>query len=105
MEQLFDEPQLTLAADERRFEAGRLQLAAGARDDADGAPQLERLDLSLQLVETGVLEDDRALRGAAGRLADEERSRICDRLDARGGVHQVAGDYPLPLRADRHRSL
>ena len=40
-----------------------------------------------------------------GRLPDEDGARRCGRLQARGGVHEVAGDHALARSADRDRSL
>jgi hypothetical protein len=105
VEQLLDQPQLAVAPDERRLEPVRLQLAARPGDDAQRAPELHGLRLPLQLVRAGVLEGDRRLRGAPRRVADEQRPRLGGSLDPRGGVHEVAGDHPLPLGAARDGGL
>ena len=82
-----------------------MQRAARAGDDPQGAQELERLGLALQLVRARVLVGDRRLGGAAGRLADEHRPGRGDRLDPRGGVDHVARDHALALGAERHRGL
>ena len=75
VEELLDEAQLAVAADERRLEAGRLERPAAARDDAQRAPERHRLGLALQLVLAGVLVGDRRLRRAPRGLADEDGAR------------------------------
>ena len=68
VEELLDEPQLAVAADERRFEAGRLERAAPAGGDAERLEELSRLLLALQLMGARVLVDDRQLaRSGASR--------------------------------------
>ena len=61
--------------------------------------------LALQLERAGLLVDDRLLGRAARRVADEDRARLGDRLDARRGVDEVAGDHALALGAERDRGL
>ena len=48
---------------------------------------------------------DRARRQPPGRAVDEHRAGRGDGLDARRGVHRVAGDHPLVRRPDRHGDL
>ena len=105
VEEVLDQPQLAVAADERRLEALRLQRAARAGDDAQRAPGGNEPALALQLVQPRVLVDDRGLGRAARRLADEHLAGLGDALDPRGGVDEVAGDHALALGADRHRGL
>ena len=105
VEELLDLAQLAVAADERRLEAGRLQRAARAGDDAQRPPERRQPHLPLQLVAAGVLVGDRLLGRAAGRLADEDGARLGERLDARSRVDEVARDHALALGADRHRRL
>ena len=83
VEQVLDLAELAIAADERRLQPGRLQRAAGARDDAERAPERRQADLPLQLVAARVLVGDRLLGRAAGRLADEDGARLGERLDPR----------------------
>ena len=105
VEEVLDQPQLALAADERRLEPGRAHRAAAARDDAQGAPERHRLRLALQLVRPGVLVGDRRLGRPLRRLADEHGAGLGRRLDARGRVDEVAGDHALVRRAERDRGL
>ena len=72
MEQLLDETKFSVAADERRFQAGGLQRAAPSRGHAERPEELRRLLLALQLVRARVLVDDRELARAARRVADED---------------------------------
>ena len=105
VEEVLDQPQLAVPADERRLEALRLQRAARAGDDAQRAPGRNEAGLALQLVQPRVLVDDRRLGRAARRLADEHLARLRDPLDPRRGVDDVAGDHALALGSDRHRRL
>ena len=101
MEELLDLAELAVAADERRLEALRLERARAPGDDAQRTPQRRLALLALELERAGVLEDDRLLGGAARRLADEHGPGLGDRLHARRGVDEIAGDHPLPGRAER----
>ena len=103
VEELLDQLQLALAADERRLQPGRLERAADARDDPQRARQRHRLGLAFQLLLPGALVDDRLLGRPARHLTDEHRARLGRRLDPRGGVDEVARHHPLALGADRHR--
>ena len=105
VEELLDESQLAVAADERRLEPGGLERPAPTGCDAERAEELRCLLLALQLVHAGVLVDDRRLARAAGGVADEHRARAGCGLDARRGVDEVAGDHALAFRADRHGGL
>ena len=106
VEELLDQAQLAVAADERRprgpadFSAPR-----APRDDAQRPPERHEPVLPLQLVRARVLVDDRLLGRAPGRLADEHGARLGRRLDARRGVDEVAGDHALALGAERDRRL
>ena len=55
--------------------------------------------------DAAVLVGDRCVARAAGRVADQHRSRLGRRLDAGGGVDEVAGDHALALGAERDRGL
>ncbi len=105
VEELLDEPQLAVAADERRLEPHRLLRASPGGGHAQRLPERHGLGLALQLVVARFLVGDRRLRQALGRLADEHRPRRGRRLDAGGGVDQVARDHPLAVRADRDGRL
>ena len=105
VEQLLDQAELAVAADEGRLEAVRLERAAYPGDDPERPPELRPAFLALELVRARLLVDDRLLAGAARRLADEHRPGLGRRLDARGGVDEVAGDHAFALCAERHRGL
>ena len=105
VEEVLDQLQLAVAADEGGLETRRLQLPAAPRDDPHRSVDLHGLGLSLQLVSAGRLVHDRLLRRAPRRLADEHRAGLRDRLDTRGGVDEIARDHALALGADRHRRL
>jgi hypothetical protein len=105
VEEFVDVLELALAADERRVETGRREHPAHARDHPQRAEQMHCLRLALQLVPTGVLVRDRLLGRAAGGVSDQHRPGLGRTLDPRGGVHQIAGDHPLTLGADRDRRL
>ena len=51
------------------------------------------------------LEGDRVGGGLVRRLADEDGPGRCDRLEARRGVDEVAGDHPLVRGAQGHCRL
>ena len=92
---VLDLPQLAVAADERRLEARPLQRPLSSRDDAQRPPERHGLGLALELERAGVGVGDRSLGRAPGRLADEHGAGLGGRLDARGGVDEVAGDHAL----------
>ena len=68
-------------------------------------PELHGLGLALELAHAGVLVDHGGLGRPLRRVADEDAARLGDRLDPRGGVHEVAGHHALADRADRDRGL
>ena len=105
VEELLDAAQLTVAADERGLEAGRLERAPPARGDTKRSEELRGLGFALQLVAAGVLVDDRLLARAARRIADEHRSGFGGRLDSGRRVDEVAGNHPLAFGSDRHSSF
>ena len=88
---------LVLPADERR----RRVVVPGAGDAAhglDGLPHLDRVGLPLRRHGLVLAVDDRALRRAVRRGADEDPVHRRSRLDARRGVHHVTRDHRLALR-------
>ena len=105
VEELLREPQLAVAADERRLEALRLQSAGPTGRHAESPPELHRLRLALQLVETGVGVRDRRFRRPPRRIADEHRVRLGGALHPGGGVDEVARDHALPGGAEVDRRL
>ena len=98
MEQLLHEPQLAVAADERRLEPDRPQRALPARGHAKRPPELHRLGLAFQLVLADLLVGDRRLRRASRRFADEHLPGLRGGLDAGCRVDEVAGDHSLRPR-------
>ena len=105
VEQVLDQAELAVAADERRLEPLRLQRSPRAGDDANGAPEWRQSLLPLQLVCTRLLEDDGFFGGTASRRTDVDSTGRCDRLDARSGVDEIPGDHPLTLGPDRDGGL
>ena len=105
VEELLDQLQLALAPDERRFEPCRAQCSAHSGDDPKRFPEPQRLGFAFEVVVAGALVDDCLLGRASRRLADEDGARLGRRLDAGGGVYQVACDHPFAVGADRDRGL
>ncbi len=105
VEQLLDLAQLAVAADERCLEAVRLERATETRDDSLCSPKRGQALLALELERARLLVDDRPLRRAARGVAHIDRTRLGDRLHARGRVHEVARDHALTLGAQRHGSF
>ena len=70
-----------------------------------GAPGGDGEDLALEGLLAGGLEGDRPAGGPLGRLADEDRAGGGDRLEAGGGVDEVARDHPLVGGPEGHRGL
>ena len=66
-------------------------------------PGGERQLLALDYVVAGGLEGDATAGSAVGRFADQDGAGRGDRLQARGRVHQVAGDHAFVFRAQGHR--
>ena len=97
VEEILDQAQLSVAADERGLEAGGTSLAPPRRDHPRRAPERHRLRLALQLVLARVLVGDRRLARTPRPLADENGSRRRFPLDPRGRVDEVAGDHSLAL--------
>jgi len=105
VEELLDEAELPVATRERRLEHRRSPGRAPQTDDRDRSPELNGLGLALQLEDPAALVGDDVVRRPHRRLADQDRPRVRDRLDAGGGVHQVTRDHPLPLRVECDRGL
>ena len=100
MEEILDEPQLGLAADEGRLEAHEAASAPAGCDDARGAPQGHRLGFALELVQPCVLAHDGSLNRPSRGLVHERRPRWGGRLDAGRRVDEIPRDDPLVLGAD-----
>ena len=105
VEQLLHEPELSIPADEWRFEAARAEQSLRPCDDPQRAPEGHGLGLPLELMLPGVVVGDRGLRGALGGLADEHCARLRDALDPRSGVDEIPGDQALAGGAKAHGRL
>ena len=105
MEQVLEQPQLVVTPDERRLERLRPVSPADLGDHPEGSPGRDRRGLAFERLLAGRLEGDRSRRTALGRLADEDRPRGGDGLQATGRVDDVTGDHPLVRGPDRHRGL
>src|SRR6185312_13101550 len=99
------EAQLALAADERRVEPGTAADAAAGGGHPHRPPQRHRRRLALQLELPGRLRDDGGLGDPARGLVDEDPAGRRRALDARGGVHEVAGHDALADGPDGHGGL
>ena len=106
VEQVLEQAELVVAADERRLEASRMRLRPPALgDDPQRAPGGDRAGLALEHLLAGRLERDRLLGRALGRLADEDGAGRRDGLQPARGVDEVAGDHALVRGAERDRRL
>ena len=100
VEELLDEAQLAVAADERRLERRSNAVAPPRPATTRSARQsCDRLRLALQLVLAGVLVGDRASERASVASPTSTVPGLGRRLDPRGRVDQVAGDHALALGA------
>ena len=105
VEEVLQQLELALAADERSLQAGGLQGPSAAGDDTERPPQRDRLGLALELVKPRLVVRDRLPGRPSGRLSDEHRAGFRGGLDSRGRVDEVPGDHALAFRADRHGGL
>ena len=105
VEQVLEQSQLVLAADERRLERLRAIAPATLGHDTQGAPRGDRCLLALERLLAGRLERDRGARGAMRRLADEHGPGRGHALQPARGVDEVARDHALVRGADRHGRL
>ena len=103
LEGLDDRLQVVVAADERWLQPGAPPPAAGAGDDPQRGPGVNRLLPALDEVLAGVLVRDRGLARPTGHVVDEHGSRLGDRLQPRRRVDRVAEHHPLPLGAELDR--
>ncbi len=76
VEQVLEQAELVVAADERRLERVLAVAAADLGDDPSRAPGCDRRRLALEVLLAGLLEGDRLAGGALGRLADEDRAGL-----------------------------
>ena len=81
VEQVLEQRELAVAADERRLELVAPAAAAALGDDADRAVGRDRALLALEDLVAGRFEGDRLVRGALRRLADEDGPGLGDGLE------------------------
>ena len=96
VEQILDQAELAIAAGEGWLDRGHPAEPPEA-DDPVGPPELDRGLLALQLERAGRFVGDHRVGGAHRRLPDEDRAGRRDRLDPRGGVHEIARHHALVL--------
>ena len=102
-QEVLQEAQLPVAADEGGLGQVGATLAAALGHDPQGPPGRNRRSLALERLHAGRLEGNRGGRRPIRRLADEHGARRRNRLEPGGGVDDVAHDHPLADRPDRHR--
>jgi hypothetical protein len=105
MEQILEQSELVVPADEWRLEGARAVSPAQPGDDPHRAPGRHRRRLALELLITGRLERDGTRGRAHGGFADEDRTLRRAGLEAGGGVDQVTRDHALPDGTDGHSGL
>ena len=101
VEEVLEEAELDVAADEGRFEGVRPAAPAALGDDPDGAPGRDRRDLALE--ESARRRPRTRSRREAARNVASPTSTVLGRggrLEARRRVHEVARDHAL-VRARR----
>ena len=99
-QQLLDQPQVLVPADERRLRRLATQGAAALGDDAHGPPRRHRVRLALERQPLDGLERDGAGGGPEGAFADEHGARLGRGLQPRRRVDQVAGHDRLVDRSE-----
>ncbi len=104
VEQILDQSQLAIAACEGRLDRGHPPEPAES-DDPLGPPEIDRGFLAFELERAGRLVGDHGIGRAHRGFADEDGAGRRDRLDPRGGVHEVAGDHALVLGSEVHGGL
>ena len=105
LDEVLQDAELLVTADERRLGQVRTSLTATLGDHPERPPGWHRRGLALELLGADGLEGDRRGRRVHRRLADEHAAGGGDRLEAGGGVDDVADDHPLPHGADVDRRL
>ena len=105
VEQVLEEPQLGVAADERGLEAVLATAATALGHDPNGSPCRNWCGLALEVLLVDRLERDRDAGCALGGLPDKHRARGGCRLEPGRGVHEIAGHHPLADRAEGDRGL
>jgi hypothetical protein len=102
VEEVFQQAELVVAADEWRLERLGAVAPPDLGDDPDGAPGGNRAGLALERLLARFLEGDRLAGRTMGRLADKNGARGGNGLKAASGVHKIAGNHPLVRRAEGH---
>ena len=102
---LLEQPELFLAADERRLDRLGPTGAASLRDHAQRLPRWHGRLLALQHVVTGGLESDRRAGRAHRGLAHQHAASRGDRLQAGSRVDQVASEEVLVGGTHVHRGF
>ena len=105
MEQLLEQAQLVVAADEWSFQHVRPIATADLGNHPDGPPRGHRGCLALEHLIAGGHELDGLSGGSLGRLADEDGAWLGRGLKPACRVDEVAGDHPLADRPERDRRL
>ena len=100
VEELPDDRERAVPADERALGQLAPSFAPAEGDDLAGLPGRDRLALAAKRPVAGVLEGDRAGRHPVGRVVDQDGPRPGRRLEPRGRVDDVARDHPLADGAD-----
>ena len=105
-DQVLEQAQLLVAADERRLGQVRATLAAalGRRPAGLDTPATGAC-LPLSACSPASSNAIAALGGPLGRLADEDGPRLGHRLEPGRGVDEVAGDHALVRRPEGHGRL
>ena len=99
VEQVLEQPELVVAADERRLQLVAPAAAAALGDDAQRAPRRHRRCLALEDLLAGGLERDRAVSAARSVASPTRTVPGCgDRLEPGRGVDEVARDHALVRR-------
>ena len=105
LEHVLEQAQVLLAPDERRLELVAAARPATLRDDPQCAPRPDAFRLALHGQLAQRLVRDRAVGRPIRPLADEDAVGLGATLQARRGVHDVAGDHALAGGAHGHGGL
>ena len=105
VEQLLDQAQLAVAADQGGLEPVGALGAPGGGDHGAHRPERDRVGLALEGVGAGVGVGDGGGGEQPRGLVDEDAAGLRGRLDAGGGVDGVAGDHALLGGAGGDRDL
>ncbi len=101
VEEVLEQAQLRVAADEGTVEAGGPLRARNARDHPLSPVQAQRLGLALHRVLARVLVGDRGRGHLTRDVIHEHGARIGGRLHPRGGVDAVADHQPFTRGGER----